>query len=158
MFHVHRWDRSSNFVQVPELMYKRRAQYEGNMTKFFQVSVPRRKLEIFPSPRNTKKYEGVGRSMKVFWRIYEESWGNMERLWRKYEEIWRNMNKYEENIKKYVGKMKIRTAPIYGPWHLENSELILLSRGGGAWFEISRIEASQRERHETLWKSFVPSF
>ena len=29
------------------------------------------------------------------------------------------MKKYEGDMKKYVGNMKIRTLPIYGPWDLE---------------------------------------
>ena len=40
-------------------LYKRKAQYEGNMKKFFHVPGPRGKLGIFPSPMNMKEYEEV---------------------------------------------------------------------------------------------------
>ena len=42
------------------------------------------------------------------------------------------MKKYEGNIKKYVGNMKMRTLPIHGPWDLEKFRVHpLISRGGG---------------------------
>jgi len=87
-FHVHRWATcSSDFVQVPEPMYKRRVNMKeiwrnffksqglGGSLEFFQVSEPWGKLGIFLSPGNMKKYE-------------------------------KNMKKYEKNMKKYEGIMK----------------------------------------------------
>jgi len=45
---------------------------------------PRRKLGIFPSPRNMKK---IWRAMKKIWRKYEGNMKNSEGIWRKCEGI-----------------------------------------------------------------------
>ena len=49
------------------------------------------------------------------------------------------MKKYEGNMKKYVGHVKIRTLPIYRPWDLEKfrAHPFILGRsgvGGGSQF------------------------
>ena len=52
-------------------IYKRRAQYEGNMKKFFQVPGPRWKLGIFPSPRALEEARNL-RNMKKYERIMKD--------------------------------------------------------------------------------------
>jgi len=63
------------------------------------------------------------------------------------------MNKYEGNMKKYVGNMKIRTLPIYGLWDFEKFRANpLISWLGGGWFVISRFRGTPEKRHETCEK------
>jgi len=52
-------------------------------------------------------------------------------------------------MKKYLGIMKMRTLPIYGPLDLEKFRAHPLILGGGAWFAISSFRDTPEKRHGT---------
>ena len=71
--------------------------------------------------------------------------------------------KYEGNMKKYVGNMKISTLPIYGPWELEKfwtHPPISREEGGGSQFPGLGVLQRKDMKHVKMSGGLgkIPSF
>ena len=62
------------------------------------------------------------------------------------------MKKYEGNMKKYVGNIKIKTLPIYGSWNLEKfrAHPLISEVGGGLQFPCLGVPQRKNMKHVNI--------